>query len=226
MRVKLLAPCLLCAALLAPALFAQRQVTQTQIAQPQVKQTKLPEKPDVTRVTPDTRASEATNLPRPDLVVKEMCIETPAPTAPNFQVLRVRIANVGVADAGAFAFAVEFKNGMGSVRTEVDEIAGLKVGEEQWLGFSPLCCGWAASEFLVNTAVEFRGVVDATYYKRDPFDPDNPFKSIEVKSRVAESNERNNELVVAKSAVGRCGAAVRHVDRPNVPAPNVVRPPR
>lgn len=162
-----------------------------------VGQTKLPKDPLVKDATIGA-ASEAAGLPLADLVVKDAYLDEYA----GMQGVNFLIANTGQQDAGPFEVSIRFIYPGASIvdaRSDIYKVDGLKIGESKWVSASPICCGWAPTEFVVNGSDRFEVVADPKYSKTDPLDPYNPTRMIEVKSRIAESNKANNRLVIAKA---------------------------
>ena len=137
--------------------------------------------------------------------------------------LRVLVANIGNKDANPFDLALQFyysdENGSGEFY--VDKLGGLKAGEEKWLAYSPMCCGFVKTVFVVNSTKTFQAIADPTYYHTyGPYDP----RTYEVKSKITESNKRNNTLTIARPEMKRCD--LKNIGRPAIPKIQTIKPVR
>ena len=180
----------------------------------------LPVEVDVSKMSVDTAVAQATGIPRPDLAVTKMCIERDKENS-AYDSVKVLVANLGSVDAGEFAMGFVYKTSE-SERLVIDSISGLKAGEEKWLGYFHICCGLAPSVFLVNASNSFTAIADAKYYQRNPLSG-NPFDSVEVKAKIPESNEKNNEMMVSKSEIKNC-TELKIVDKPVTPNLQKIKP--
>ena len=140
------------------------------------------------------------------------------------QQLQVLVANIGNKDTDPFDLGLKFiyEDGSGvDGRWMVDPLAGLKAGEQRWLAYRPMCCGFVPTEFVVKSTVRFQVIADPTYYKAyGPYDP----RMYEVKSKIIESNKKNNTLTLNKSEMRRCD--LKNVERepPRIQVKPPVRP--
>jgi hypothetical protein len=202
---------------LAPV-FAQRPTVQVQTVQ--VQTPVLSEKDALKNVRVEESAGVAAGI-LPDLTVKEMCLEVDREMPAER--LRVLVANIGNKDADPFELGLKFVYASDSMdgRWYVDKLAGLKVGEEKWLSYSPMCCGFVPTEFVVNHTVTFQAIADPSYYDSSgPYDP----RPIEVKSKITESNKRNNTLTINKAEMRRCD--LKNIGRPSIPKIPITKPVR
>lgn len=203
---------------------AQTQVQRVATTLPsRIGQTKLPKDPIVkdADIGPPSTVSGAALA---DLLIKDSYIDEYA----GMQGVNFLIANTGQQDAGPFEVAITFTyphSDGPSARWELYPVDGLKVGESKWVSASPLCCGWAGTEVVVNNTSQFTVVVDPKYMKADPLDPYNPARAYEVKPRIVESNKANNKLTINKSDMrkGRY-EMTKASERPTPPAIKVQTP--
>ena len=191
------------------------QTPQVQVQTPQIQAQRitLSQEKVVSRMQADDTSAGAAALPLADLTIKGMCLEHDRKTGWNW--LRVRLANTGAADAGAFELGLVFTSPGGDEKLMTDKVAGLKAGESNSQDYSPLCCGFVPTNSLVETSSAFRAIADPKYYKSNPSYP----MGLEVKPVIHESNEKNNELTIAKSEIKPCSQTIQRVDRlaPQVP---------
>lgn len=164
----------------------------------------------------------ASGLPTADLAIKDVCI---GKISDNWHSLNVLIANVGGKDAESFVLGVDYIYPPNELdikdRWDISNpIAPLKAGEQRWLAFQPLCCGWAGTASLVDNAVKYQIIADPKYYESDPSDP---LQKREVKSKIPEANKKNNAAFFLKSEVKSCDA-MRRADAPQTPNLKIVKP--
>lgn len=201
---------------LAIASFGQVIIPKTQIQKPA-----LPVDEIVNKMSADeTTLAEATGIPRPDLAVTKMCIERDKENS-AFDSVKVLLANVGSVDAGEFAMGFIYTSSV-SDRFVADKISGLKAGEEKWLDYFHICCGLAPSVFLVNASNSFTAIADAKYYQKSPI-PGDAFGNVEIKAKILESNEKNNQLTVSKSEIKDC-SEMKIIDKPVSPNLQKIKP--
>jgi len=202
------------------SVFAQNPVVQVQTVQ--VQKPVLSEKDALKNVRVDESTGVAAGI-LPDLTIKEMCLDVD-PTAPA-ESLRVLVANIGNKDAEPFDLALKFIYSSDSMSGEfyVDKLAGMKAGEERWLAYSPMCCGFVKTQFVVNNTVKFQVIADpdpSYYHTYGPYDP----RTYEVKSKITESNKRNNVLTLNRSEMKQCG--LKNIERPTIPRIQIIKPVR
>ena len=196
---------------MASAIVAQGPQSQVQNPQIQVQRPTLPVEPVMSKMQIDDTVAVAAALPLADLTVKEMCLEHDRKTGWNS--LRITLTNIGAADAGPFELGVVFMSPGGAEKLLTDKIAGLKAGQDQSQAYAPICCGWTPTNFLVDTSEKFRAIADPKYYKVNPSYP----MGMEVKPVIRESNEKNNEMTMAKSELKPCAVTIQRIDRPQSP---------
>jgi len=175
----------------------------------------LPEKEVYSGMSADDTAIEATGLPLPDLTVKDMCLDDRKTLA--ISRIGVLLANVGTADAGPFELGINYIDRNESSRFALDEIGGLKAGEETWVFESPICCGWAPKS-LVYASVRFIAIADPRYYTSGI-----GVGQYEVKPKVAESNEKNNQMSTNKAELKPC-MQINRIDKPGPSGLEVIKP--
>lgn len=186
----------------------------------QMQRPALPVEETMVKMSVDTAVAEATGIPRPDLAVTKMCIERSKENS-AYDSVKVLVANVGSIDAGEFEMGFIYTTSV-SDRFVADKINGLKAGEERWLDYFHICCGLAPSVFLVNASNSFTAIADAKYYRKSSL-PGDAFGSVEVKSKILESNEKNNELKANKSELKDC-TEFKIVDKPVSPNLQKIKP--
>lgn len=174
-------------------LHAQVQITR---AAPQLDKRILPSDPNVKDVDIGP-SSNVTGLPLADLVIKDAYLDETG----GIQGVNFLIANIGNKDAGLFEVGIRYNyppGGMIDGRWDLYKVDSLKAGETTWVSASPICCGFSPTEYVVANTVQFEVIADPKYSKADPF---TPYKSVEVKPRIPESNKANNRFVINKADI-------------------------
>lgn len=191
-----------CVALIAAAPFLTQRALGQRVET--VNRAPLPGVENLTDMRVDDEA-EATGIPRPDLVIKDMCF---GDSKSSVSYVGVLIANVGTADAGPFELGYRYLNSEGAGSLGLDKVeGGLKVGEERWMQGTHICCGWAPQS-LSYGAVGFEAIADPRYRTKGfaGFPPG------EVKPVIPESNEGNNKMAAKKSEMRSCDSVDKKVD--------------
>jgi hypothetical protein len=182
--------------------------------------TVLPQKSELKDFSADEAPRMAAAI-LPDLTIKEVCLgfDTILPTA---EAIRVLVANIGSGDAGPFDLGINFDEKFDGGRWMITPLDGFKAGEQRWLEYSPMCCGFVPTEFVINTTEDFKLIADPAYYKSyGPYDP----RFYKVKAKITESTKGNNTLTISKTEMRRCDAK-NPLTRPAIPKIQVVKPVR
>jgi hypothetical protein len=156
----------------------------------------------------------------PDLTIKEMCLAS-GPAVPS-ETLRVLIANIGSRDADPFELGIKFViYSEDSGFWHVAKLAGLKAGEEKWLEYRPMSGSGFTLAFVVERTVKFQVIADPSYIQGSgPLG----IYLYEVKSKIAESNKRNNTLTIGRTEMRSCDS--KNITRPAIPKIQTIKPVR
>jgi hypothetical protein len=160
-----------------------------------------------TVISADDHGAETRAVPRPDLVPQRMCLTPPGAG----RELRILVANRGPVDADSFSVGLRYGYGRAdTVVAMVKGIGGLAAGRTAWFSYEPT--------FLTSSLpATYTALVDPRYtYQYSGYDRDgNSFTATaEVAPLVAEANEHNNTLTLARTAIAGCGGPMRQGARP------------
>ena len=197
---------------------AQNPTVQSQTVQ--VQTIVLSEKDALKNVRVEESPAAAAGI-LPDLTIKEMCLAV-ARTVPS-ETLRVLVANIGSRDADSFRLLLKFKQSNDDVGDwYVDTLAGLKAGEERSLEYRPMKgSGFTFGGSMVENTQEFEVIADPTYWRAyGAYDP-RPYLE---KSKITESNKRNNALTIRRADMRRCDS--KNITRPAIPKIQTIKPVR
>jgi hypothetical protein len=180
----------------------------------------LPEKSQLKDFSADEGPKMATAV-LPDLTIKEVCLGIDS-IFHDSEAIRVLVANIGGGDAGPFELGITFDEKFEGGRLMIDPLDGFKAGEQRWLEYSPMCCGWVPTEHVINTTEDFKLIADPAYYKAyGLYDP----RYYKVKSKITESTKANNTLRISKTEMKRCDLK-NTLPRPAMPKIEVIKPVR
>lgn len=158
-------------------------------------------------VISDMRGDEltASGIPQPDLVVKELCFD-PGKSGGQ-STLRVSFANVGPVDAPKFTLGFIYHQPGGVERFVLEDVAGLKSGEQKIavMGHGT-GRGLMPGSWLPDIADRFTAIMDPRYFRKELVPGEGQNGRVQIKSVIPESNESNNSLSAAKSAIRECGS--------------------
>lgn len=207
------------------------------LAQTRTPQGRRPARESVVReVRVDETPARATGLPLPDLIVKDACMD-------NYNqnhAVRFLVANVGNQDAQPFEVGVGFAYPDGAGWWQIKTLgaddthregSALKAGEEKWVEYYTAMT-WTRV-YDPNEASRFNVYVDPSYERcvLGPGDNEPGFGMgctghyETAKSKIAESNKKNNIAAFVKTEMKSCGI-MAPVNRPNIPQlPVTKRPP-
>jgi len=103
----------------------------------------------------------------------------------------------------------------------VDKLAGLKAGEERWLEYRPMSGSGFTIAFVVERTVKFQVIADPSYIQGS-----GPLGIYlhEVKSKITESNKRNNTLTIGRAEMRSCDS--KNITRPAIPKIQTIKPVR
>jgi hypothetical protein len=157
----------------------------------------------------------------PDLTIKDVCLSFDS-VVPTAEAIRVLVANIGSGDAGPFELGLNFNPTVDGGRLMTDPLDGFKAGEQRWLEYSPMCCGFVPTVHVINTTEVFKLIADPSYYQSyGPYDP----RYYKVDSKITESTKANNTLTISKTEMKRCDAKTS-LPRPALPKIEVIKPVR
>jgi len=215
MKIKLiLLPSILILAPTAFLLFTHQERAFGQNAPPEAKTRTLPKQGNqgaVSKILVDDRLipnPKAGMVAMPDLTIKTMCIEYHRKEGySDWESLKVLLANIGSLDAGFFELGIVFTFSFTDPTSgdfAIDQVYGLKAGEERWLDETWSSGGWGYTVDAVKGSVKFQVIADPKYCKWNgsAFGGAQPCSTI--MPRILESNAKNNELTLNKSELKHC----------------------
>jgi len=184
---------------------------------PAVERIVLPEKSLLSNLGLDEPATVTSGI-LPDLTIKDMCLDVSSIfPGEGLTVLNVLIANIGTGDSDHFELGLSFDSDLWIDK----ELPLFKAGDQMWVSYSPMCCGWVPTTWVVKSTAVFTVIADPSYYSHySTYDP----RTYKVASKITEANKKNNTLTIDRTAMRRCDAKTIKKELPPIPVKPTVRP--